>query len=614
MTDLISYRGPDDSGCEWFSATGSGLGHRRLSIIDLSPAGHQPMCNDDRTLWITYNGEIYNYQDVRDRLTAKGHVFRSQSDTEVLLKAYETWGVDCLEHFNGMFAFAIYDCARDTLFAARDRLGIKPFYYHQRGEGLVFASEIKAILATSLVEARPDYPALHTPARFQISPYTGFEGIAKLPPAHYLVFKGGRLTLHRYWAIAPTEAGDVSLERAGERLGELLEDSVRLQMIADVPVGLFLSGGLDSSLISALMRRSTSERIHSFTIAFSSDDQRFEKMPDDSRYARLVAEQFDFAHHEEMISPDIVTLLPKMTWHLDEPLADPAAINTYLLARQARAQGIVVMLNGMGGDEIYGGYRKHLACLRAETYQALLPHVVRRCIDRVAQTLPVATGRRGIRTIRWGKRFLSFASMPPLERYLSSDLALSASQYGQLFVNGPAYADTHYYRAQRDAFSTNGASYLTRMCLNDTLFFLPEHNLTYSDKASMAAGIESRPPLIDHRLAEYMFSLPPSFRVHGNTQKYLLKKVAERHLPASVVHRPKAPFGSPLRAWIRGPLSEMVGDLLSERSIRSRGLYDPGHVARLIQLDRQGQEDNAHVLWTLLTNEIWLRTFFASNS
>ena len=613
MNDIMSHRGPDDAGFEWFARTGSGLGHRRLSIIDLSPAGHQPMCNENRTLWITYNGEIYNYQEIREQLRAKGHVFRSQSDTEVMLKAYETWGVDCLTRFNGMFAFAIYDSARDRLFAARDRLGIKPFYYHHEGDRLIFASEIKAILTTSLVEARPDFVALHTPARYQISPQTGFEEIAKLPPAHYLLFDQGRLSVRRYWGLAPTEADGAGLARTAEALDELLRDSVRLQMIADVPVGVFLSGGLDSSLISALMRRLTTERIHSFTIAFSQQDQRFEKMPDDSVWARRVADQLGFAHHEEEIKPDIVTLLPKMTWHLDEPLADPAAINTYLLARQAREHGIVVMLNGMGGDEIYGGYRKHLACLRADTYQAILPRVVRQWIDRAAQALPVATGRHGIRTIRWGKRFLSFASMPPLERYLSSDLSLSAEQYRKLFRNGPAYAETHYYRAQRDVFDGTGASYLTRMCLNDTLFFLPEHNLTYSDKASMAASIESRPPLTDHRLTEYMFSLPPSFRVKGSVQKYLLKKVAERYLPNNVVYRPKAPFGSPLRAWIRGPLAEMVGDLLSEDTVRERGLYDPAHVARLIRLDRQGQEDNAHVIWTLLTNEVWLRTFFPSH-
>lgn len=612
MTDVQGHRGPDDAGLTWFDETGSGLGNRRLAIIDLSPAGHQPMSNEDRTLWITYNGEIYNYREIREQLQSLGHTFRSKSDTEVVLKAYAEWGYDCLARLNGMFAFAVYDTSKDELFAARDRLGIKPFYYSHQGDRFLFASEIKGLLASGLVESRPDLTALHTPARFQISPHTGFAGIRKLPPAHYLVFSDRRLTLHCYWRLQPSEREEIGPQEAREQLDELLRDAVRLQMIADVPVGVYLSGGLDSSLVSALMARLTREQIHSFTIAFSPEDQRFEKMPDDRGYARRVAELLGFEHHEEEVRADIVDLLPRITWHLDEPLADPAAINVYLLSEMARQRGIVVMLNGMGGDEVYGGYRKHLGCLYAETYQAVVPSVVRRIVEELSRAMPVATSRQGLRTARWLKRFLSFASLPPLERYLASDLALSAEQYARLMKSGPAYRETLYYRSQREAFEAAKVSYLTRMCLNDTLFFLADHNLTYSDKAAMAAGVESRPPLIDHRLVEYMFTLAPALRIRGMVQKYLLKKVAERYLPRDVVYRPKAPFGSPLRSWIRGPLSEMVGDLLSEAAVRARGLYNPSVVTELIEADRRGEEDNAHVIWTLLTNEIWFRTFFES--
>jgi len=614
MTGIQSHRGPDDAGLEWFSATRSGLGHRRLSIIDLSPAGHQPMPNDDGTLWITFNGEVYNYQDVRRELAARGYGFRSGSDTEVILKAYQEWGPSCLDRLNGMFAFAVYDASRDELFAARDRLGIKPFYYHHDGERFAFASEIKALLVSGQVEARPDLVALHTPARFQVSPRTGVEGVFKLPAGHYLRLRGSRLTLTQYWHLRPREDAGASVEEAAEALDALLRDSVRLQMIADVPVGAYLSGGLDSSVVAALMKSRTAEPVHSFTIAFSPEDQRFEKMPDDARYARQVARRFDLAHHEELIRPDVVELLPRLTWHLDEPLADPAAINTYLLSRMARSRGIVVMLNGMGGDEVYGGYRKQLACLVADAYQAVVPTFLRRAVEGTAGVVPVATRRQGLRSLRWAKRFVSFASLPPLERYLASDLALSAERYEALMPQGPAYPDTLYYRAQSEAFAGGDLSYLTRMCRNDTLFFLPDHNLTYSDKAAMAAGVEGRPPLIDHRLVEYMFTLPPSMRIRGRVQKYLLKKVAERYLPTEIVHRPKAPFGSPLRAWIRGPLAEMVGDLLSEGSLRARGLYAPAEVARLVEADRQGLEDNAHVIWTLLTNEVWFRSFLGSAS
>lgn len=610
MADVQSHRGPDDAGLEWFDATGSGLAHRRLSIIDLSPAGHQPMA--DGTLWITFNGEIYNHRDVRAELEGRGHKFYSQSDTEVILKAYRVWGADCLERLNGMFAFAIYDPFRDDLFAARDRLGVKPLYYQHAGERFAFASEIKALLASPLASGRPDLAALHTPARFQVSPATGFEGVFKLPAGHSLRLREGRLTLCRYWSLRPTERTAVDLEAAVERLDELLRDAVRLQMIADVPVGACLSGGLDSSIICALMKERSAGPLHSFTIAFSPEDQRFEQMPDDRRYAVRVADLLGFAHHEREIRPDVVDLLPRLTWHLDEPIADPAAINTYVLSKMAREQGIVVMLNGMGGDEVYAGYRKHLACLRADTYQAMVPPSVRRLLSGLADALPVATASRGLRSLRWAKRFLSFASLPPLERYLASDLALGEDSYEALMPYGPAYRETHYYRAQQAAFDTARVSYLTRMCLNDTLFFLADHNLTYFDKAAMAAGVEGRPPLIDHRLVEYLFSLPPWLRIRGGVQKYLLKRVAERYLPRDIVHRPKAPFGSPLRAWIRGPLAEMVGDLLSEASLRRRRLYDPTAVARLIDADRRGREDNAHVIWTLLTNEIWFRTFFES--
>jgi asparagine synthase (glutamine-hydrolysing) len=568
------------------------------------------MSNEAGTLWITYNGEIYNYREIREVLRAKGCSFRSESDTEVILKAYEMWGAECLSHLNGMFAFAIYDCRADELFAARDRLGIKPFYYYQQGERLVFASEIKALLVTSLVEARADIVALHTPARFQVSPFTGFENVFKLPPGHYLLFRNGKLELTRYWKIEPREDIEIDEAEARAHLDQLLRDAVRLQMIADVPVGVFLSGGLDSSIISALMKRLTNERVHSFTIAFTPEDQRFEKMPEDSLYAREVAEDFGFIHHETVIEPDVVDLLPRMTWHLDEPLADPAAINTYLLSKIAREQGIVVALNGMGGDEVYAGYRKHLACLRADAYQAILPGSLQRAIVRFSRAIPVASSRQGFRTLRWAKRFLSFASLARFERYLASDLALAADRYTALMPYGPAYPETYYYQAQEEMFSGKGISYLTHMCLNDTLFFLPDHNLTYSDKAAMAAGVESRPPLIDHRLVEYMFTLPPSLRIRRTVQKFLLKRTAESYLPRRIVHRAKAPFGSPLRSWIRGPLAEMAGDLLSERAVKTRGLYDPTMVNRLIELDRSGEEDNAHVIWTLLTMEVWFRTFF----
>jgi asparagine synthase (glutamine-hydrolysing) len=610
MTDSLAHRGPDDKGLEWFEPARSGLGHRRLSIIDLSPAGHQPMSSEDGSLWITFNGEIYNHADIRRELETNGHRFRSSSDTEVLLKAFQEWGAQCLDRLNGMFAFAIFDERSNKLFAARDRLGVKPFYYHHNQGAFLFSSEIKALLSSGLVDKQPDYTALHTPARFQISPLTGFKDVYKLPPAHYLTFETGDLTIHRYWSIRTREDPPSSDADTIEQLDGLLKDAARLQMISDVPVGVFLSGGVDSSLISALVRANTAQQVHSFTIKFSDKDQKFEKMPRDEVYARQVAEQFDFRFHEFELNPDIATLFPKLVWHLDEPLADPAAINTYLISQAARDSGIIVLLNGMGGDEIFGGYRKQLACLKAELYQTFVPAVVRHMLERLAQAVPVAHSRGGLRTVRWTKRFLSFASMPQTMRYLMSDLSVAPDQFSTMFCSAMAYEDTHFYQAQQATMSDPQLSYVTRMCLNDTQVFLPEHNLTYSDKASMAAGIESRPPLTDHRVVEFLFSLAPRYRIRGNVQKFLLKKVAARYLPYRIVHRPKAPFWSPLRSWLRGPLAEMVSDLLSYESLKKRGLYEPAYVAQLIARDRAGLEDNSHVIWTLLTNEVWFRVFF----
>jgi asparagine synthase (glutamine-hydrolysing) len=609
MNDTIAHRGPDDAGMEWFAECSSGLAHRRLSIIDLSPAGHQPMCNETADLWIVFNGEIYNYKELGEELSAKGVRFRSSSDTEILLCAYQYWGEDCLHKLNGMFAFAIYDSRTRKLFAARDRLGIKPFYYHFQNGCLVFASEIKAILSSTLATKRPDLHALHTPARFQVSPSTGFQDILKLPPAHCLKLQDGKLSVRQYWSLQPTEKS-ASEARLIEQLDALLTDSVRLQMRADVPVGVCLSGGLDSSFVSALMRVNTQQTVHSFTIKFSSEDQKFERMTPDWDYARQVASQFGFMYHELEIQPQIDELLPKMVWHLDEPLSDPAAINTYLISQAARDLNIVVLLNGMGGDEVFGGYRKHLACLTAENYQAMVPRAIRRMVEYAADRIPVATSSRGLKQIRWGKRFLSFASAPRSDRYLMSDLSVAPKQFSQMFASRMSYYDSHFFKSQASRFNGNGLSYLTQMCLNDTLVFLPEHNLTYSDKASMAASIESRPPLTDHRIVEFMFSVPPRERIHRLTQKHLLKKVAEKYLPDNIIYRPKAPFASPIRSWVRGQLAPMVADLLSEQALRSRGLYDPKYVAGLIARDKQGLEDNAYQIWTLLTNEIWFRTFF----
>jgi len=610
MSGAISHRGPDGSGIEWFPHVNSGLAHRRLAILDLTPSGRQPMCSENRRYWIVHNGEVYNFKQLRETLSSRGYRFVSHTDTEVILNSFQEWGIDCLEHFNGMFAFAVFDTLSGTVFLARDRIGVRPLYYAFARDGLVFASEIKAILASGLVPKEPDYEALHTPARYQVCPRTGFKDINKLRPGHFLQFCNGETKIHPYWRIVPTATNGQSIEEATVRLNELLMDSIHLQLNSDVPVGVLLSGGVDSSLVSAGARRAAGGDMHSFTVSFRSEDQSMERMGNDAPYALRVASLLGLSHHDETISPDIADLLPKLIWHLDEPLSDPAAINVFLLCKLARSKGVHVLLSGMGGDEIFGGYRKHFACLKADLYQSIVPRLLRDAAERLLELLPVSTNHEGLLWARWIKRFASIGSLPRFERYLSSDLSLTPKQYESIFTAHPTFSSSLFFRSQQEVFANGDRDYLSQMCLNDTLFFLPEHNLLYSDKAAMAQGVEIRPPLTDHRIVEFMFSQPSEFLIRNGTQKYLLKKVARQYLPEDLVNRPKVPFGVPLRAWIRGPLSEMVSDLLSIESLRKRGVYHPEYVDSLVVRNKKGLEDNSLVIWTLLSNETWFRVFF----
>jgi asparagine synthase (glutamine-hydrolysing) len=610
MTAALAHRGPDGEGIVAPDGEPFAFGHRRLSIIDLSPAGAQPMSDPTGRYWITYNGEVYNFPALRRDLESGGRVFRSGTDTEVVLAAYEQWGPGCLDRLNGMFAFAIWDRTNRTLFAARDRLGIKPFYWSETKSGLLFASEVKAILATGLVAAEPDSQGLHNPWHYPSAPRTGFRNIKKLPAGHLLTWQDGRTTVRRWWSVDPRVDAE-SEARAEEELARMIDEAVRMQMISDVPIGALLSGGLDSSTIVSLMRRHTQASVRTFTIVFRPSDRRLEVTDEDGRCARRIAQRLGCDHRELEVSPDVVTLLPKMVWHLDEPIADPAAMNTFLIADAARANGVTVLLNGMGADEVFGGYRKHLACLLASRYQSLLPETARGMVERVAEALPVAGRASGYRLARWTKRFLGFASLPPTERFLLSDLSLGPEEYEHLYSNATSfpYEKSEEVSSRREAVSWEGTSYLTRMCLADTTVFLPDHNLTYTDKATMAVGVEARPPLIDHRIVEFAFRLGDRFRIHGFTQKAILRRVASRWLPRSIVRRPKSPFGVPLRAWVRKDLREMIDDLLSESALRSRGLHNPSAVRALIDRDRKGREDHSHVIWNLLSREIWLRTF-----
>jgi asparagine synthase (glutamine-hydrolysing) len=611
--DCVNHRGPDYSAIKWFKDKKSGIGHARLSIIDLSEGGSQPMYDSDSGNWIVYNGEVYNYKEIKLTLSQKGHNFSSNSDTEVILKAYAEWGEKCLEKLNGMFAFTIYNNESGQLFACRDRLGIKPFYFYQKGNKLAIASEIKSILSCSDYKKAPDIDALHTPVHFQIAPNTGFRDISKLEAGHYLKYNDGKIEIKKYWDLNPTEEIE-SESYAVNMLEELLLDSIQLQMISDVPVGALLSGGLDSSLICVMMQKYMNQPLNTFTIKFKDEDLKRQGNVDDSYFARQLAGKFNFNHNEIVIEPDIVNLLTKMIYHLEEPIADPAAINTYLISTEARRRGMKVLLSGMGADEVFSGYRSHLACLKADTYQKV-PSSLRNLIENVSRYIPSSNDKRDFKYIRWVKDFLKIASLSQVERALViNNSALSSESFPLYFTGNPKYHDSHFVKKSSRLFADQAnISYQTRLCFNDTKIYLPDHNLAYMDKAMMAASIEGRPPLIDHRIVEFAFKLSPKLRIKNNTQKYILKKVAEKYLPNNIIYRPKAPFSAPMRGWLKNELKEMVNDVLSFDAVEQRGVYNPHFVMQLIGRNEKGIEDNSQLIWRLMVNEIWFQTFFDKN-
>lgn len=625
MTTVIHHRGPDDGGIELFlEKTPVGFGFRRLAIIDLSPLGHQPMFNADRSLCIIFNGEIYNYQEVKSELLKKGYAFKSATDTEVILHAYAEWGYECVQRLRGMWAFAIYDARHDVVFLSRDRLGEKPLYFSRLSSNrLIFASEVKSILQSPEIPRQIEPDGILSTLFFLWTPEpkTAFKGIEKLPAGCNLIVKNGEMKIERYWDVSFEGYGDDKGEQTYiEELDALLRKTIKEQMVADVKVGAFLSGGLDSSLVAALMTKEKGEPITTYTIAFTEEDKKFEAMPDDQKYAKIVAKHLNADYREIVIKPDIVELLPKMIYHLDEPIADPASINTYLICKMAKESGTTVMLSGMGADEIFSGYRKHLSVKVASLYKRIPSFVRSGVIEPAVQALPVASESGGYRATRWAKKFLKAASLPDFEAFIGNYSYYNASEMAALLApefreqcyasHKESYPIRRHYEL-REAFLKQqpNLDLVTLMCAVDTKCFLASLNLTYSDKSSMAASVEERVPLVDFKIVEFAHRLPERYKLNGFTQKYLLKKVAERYLPKEIIYRPKAPFGAPLRAWVKKDLDPLIQECLSEEQLKRRGLFNAKAVREIIERDKAGKEDSAHRVWALLTLELWMRRF-----
>jgi asparagine synthase (glutamine-hydrolysing) len=615
MCDAIAHRGPDGEGVWSWQGGGGGppgaLGHRRLSIIDLSERGAQPMSDTDGRYHITYNGELYNFRELRGELEADGYEFRSQCDTEVLLAMYQRHGARMLERLNGIFAFAIWDGHKRELFLARDRLGVKPLYYAEAEEALLFASEVKALLhGLPRPQMRHDVLPEYLAFLWVPDPDTIFEGIHSLPAGHYATYAGGRLKVRQYWdmeyepAVFPEREWINSL-RAG------VEGAVRRQMVADVPLGSFLSGGVDSSAIVAAMTRATDEPVTSYSVGFAPEDLAHEIVPDDLRYARLVAAELGIEHQERLLEANIVELLPKLIWHLDEPIADPAAITTYLICSAARER-LKVMLSGMGGDEIFAGYPRYLA----SQLTRFADHVPTRLRAAVREGIEsrLSLGRPG--RLRGPRRnalkLLRGIDSPLLERFLIYRSYYTRNELGALLapdlrasLNGRDPFERHREYLER----ASGLHWLNQLLYLDLKTFLPCLNLMYTDKMSMAASTEVRVPLLDDELVAFSGQLPPNLKLHWTQRKYVFKRSMEGILPAPVIWRPKAGFGAPIRSWLVGELRPMVEELLSPAAVSRRGLLDPGAVQRLVDDNDAGRADNALQIWALLTLELWQQVF-----
>lgn len=608
MTDAIIHRGPDDEG--FFTDDHAALGFRRLSIIDLS-TGHQPMSNTRETLRIVFNGEIYNYREIKAELQSKGYVFRNQSDTEVILNAYEEWGVDCLKHLNGMFAFVIWDSTRRKVFAARDRLGVKPFYYALRNGVFFFASEIKSILAYPGFPAEVNYSAIDSYMSFLWTPdpNTAFRNIFKLEAGHYLTFQSGKIEIKPYWDVGIQINHHLNEKEWIERILNLLGDSVRNRMISDVPLGAFLSGGIDSTCIVALMNRISDQPVRTYTIGFSEKDMKHDVVQSDVEYARYARDFLNIDYREIILEPRVMDIFPKLVWHMDEPVADPAAISTYLICKASR-ETLTVMLSGVGGDEIFGGYPRYTAMKIAQQY-ASFPEIFRKPFETMfIRPLP-ASRHAHFRNL---KKFAKSAALPFRERYLGYRTYFTENEKDQLYSGNFRELlgkDHQSPFAEHLAFFDNVQSqdFLSQIMYVDLKTFLPCLNLQYTDKMSMAASVEVREPLLDYRLVELMACVPPELKLNRLTRKYLFKKAMIGIVPEKIIWRKKAGFGAPIRSWIVNDLKPMIDDVLSESSIKQRGLFEYSSIQKLLKDETSGKEYNSNHIWQLLTLEMWFRTF-----
>jgi asparagine synthase (glutamine-hydrolysing) len=595
MCDVIRHRGPDDEGV--LVQEGIALGMRRLSIIDLS-TGHQPIHNEDRSVWIVFNGEIYNFRELRAQLEAAGHRFYTSTDTEVIVHAYEQWGTQAIGRLRGMFGLAIWDARAKSLLVARDRIGIKPLYYCAVNGRLYFGSELKSLLEPSDVPRDLDADALDHYLSFLYTPRDGsiFKAIRKLPPGHLLTWTNGALAIERYWQLPADEAYRGSEADAVRDLRAVLRDAVQSHLMSDVPLGAFLSGGIDSSLVVGLMSETSGTRVKTFSIGF--DEPAFDEL----EHARRVAQHFGTDHHELVVRPDAVSILDRLVAHFDEPFADSSAIPTWYVSEMARRH-VTVVLSGDGGDELFGGYDRYVPHPRVIAFDRYSPRALRRVAAIAASRLP-----HGAR----GKNFLRHVGRDDHGRYLDAIRFFSADEKPALLtrevrsqLDGPDPETRLARHFERFAH----LPWPSQMMKFDAETYLPEDVLTKVDRMSMAHSIESRVPLLDNDVIDFAASLPASMKIKNGRRKHVLKEVAATLLPQDILNRRKQGFGVPLGVWFRGNLRELFADTLLSSTTLQRGYFEPVFVRQLVDEHLAGKRDHTLRLWQLVIFERWHRQY-----
>ncbi len=595
MCAVIRHRGPDDQGTTLIGS--AALGMRRLSIIDLA-GGHQPMSGEDGSVTIVFNGEIYNFQELQSLLESRGHVFKTKSDTEAIVHAFEEFGSACVDYLRGMFVFAIWDERARTLFLARDRTGKKPLYYTlTRGGTLVFGSELKSLLEHPEVEREihPDAVDAYFTLGYVPDPLSIFRNVHKLPPGNHLTFVDGRVDVKEYWDFTFVPEAPRREEDYLEELRHLLDESVRLRLIADVPLGAFLSGGIDSSTVVALMARHMGQPVKTFSIGFHEDSYN------ELEYARLTAKKFGTNHHEFFVTPEICDVVDELVWHFDEPFADSSAIPTYVVSKLAR-EHVTVALSGDGGDEVFGGYTRYVVERKRRMFSQLPKFLRKGLMQPLSRHLPHGT---------FGRNFIHNVALDPVDRYLDSMSIFSGLNRASLYTSDFKRSIGNHAQVaelfQALAGRVNTGEEIDKLLYIDSRTYLPGDILTKVDRMSMAVSLETRAPLLDHKLIEFMLRTPASLKLAGYETKYLLKQAVQDLIPPEILHRPKQGFGVPVQEWINKQLKGRIRETLTSSQVQQRGFLEPAYVEVLLDEHERGRRDHSMAVWSLFMFELWHR-------